>query len=449
MIVVDFFIVNVALPSMQEDLHAGTGAIEWVVAGYGLTFAVLLVISGRLGDRFGRRRILVAGLALFGVASAACAAAPSPGTLVAARLAQGVAAALIAPNVLSIMGVVYTGTQRVRAISIYGMVLGVSAAAGQLIGGGLIEADPAGLGWRTIFLINIPIALVAVLLAPAVVPESRAERAPGLDIAGATLITLGLVAIVLPLVEGRQQGWPAWTWASLACAPVLLGAFAMHQRWLANRGGAPLLDPRLFRARAVRAGLVTQLGFWSGQAALFLVLALYLQQGRGLDPLHAGLVFSIMAGSYVAASLRAPALTLRHGRSLVAFGALLLAAGEGLLLAAVADIGVHGSVALLVPGLIAAGAGMGLCITPLTTIVLAHADSQRAGAVSGALSTMQQVGNAVGVALTGAIFFGAARDGDAHALELSLLELACLLVAVAALTRLLPRLTATAHGGGQ
>jgi EmrB/QacA subfamily drug resistance transporter len=439
MVVLDFFIVNVAMPAMQSDLHAGTGAIEWVVAGYGLTFATFLIAAGRLGDQLGRRRMFSLGLVLFTVASAACGLAPSPGVLVGARLAQGLAAALLSPQVLSIIGVVYSGPERVRAISIYGIVLGLAAVGGQLIGGVLVQADIAGLGWRSCFLINVPIGLVAVAIAARAVPESRVEGANRLDLVGTALITLGLVDIVLPLVEGRQHGWPAWTWLCLGAAPITLGLFAAHQRRLSRRGGAPLLDPALFRERAFSAGLVTQLVFFSSMASYFLVLALYLQQGRGLDALQAGLVFTILAAAYLVASAYAPGLTPRLGRRLPAIGGLLLAAGHGLLALSVADIGVGGSVALLVPGMLLEGAGMGLVITPLTSTVLGNLQPENAGAAAGALSTMQQVGNALGVAVTGVIFFGALDRGFGHAFEVSLIQLAVLGAAVTALTWLLPR----------
>ena len=445
MIVLDFFIVNVALPSMQADLHASASAIEWVVAGYGLTCAVLLIAAGRLGDLYGRRLAFAAGLAVFVVASAACGFAPSAGVLIAARIVQGIGAALVSPNVLSIIGVAFPGPARVRAITIYGLVLGLAAAGGQLIGGVLIQADFLGLAWRTVFLINVPVGLVALALTWRQVPESRAGQpaaVPGgraLDVTGMILITVGLSALVLPLIEGVNLHWPAWTWASLAAAPVLLAAFAAHELRQARRGRAALLDLALLRQRALAAGLATQLVFWCGQASLFLVLALYLQAGRGLDPLQAGLVFSIMAGAYLIASLRAPALTVRYGRSLAAAGALILAAGHGALLLVIAGLGVGGSVLWLAPGLLLVGGGMGLCLTALNTSVLAHATPQTAGAVSGAMSTTQQVGNALGVAVTGVIFFGALRGGYGHAMVLSLAELAALLVTAAALTRLLPR----------
>jgi EmrB/QacA subfamily drug resistance transporter len=438
MFVLDFFIVNVALPSIRTDLGAGASTIEWVVTGYGLTLAVFLITAGRLADKLGRRRMFCIGLALFTLTSGACGVAPTPETLVAARLVQGLAAALMAPSILSIIGVIYTGEARVKALSVYGMVLGLAAVGGQLLGGALIQADPAGAGWRSCFLINLPIGLAALALAPLLVPESRAQRPRPIDPVGTLLVTVGLVAIVLPLVEGRQQGWPAWTWISLGLAPVVLGACFIQQRMLARKGGAPLLSFELLRERAYSGGLLTQLAFWCGQASFFLVLALYLQTGRGYNPLDAGLIFTILAAAYLASSLRAPTLTIRYGRRLVALGALTLAAGHGILLAAVLDVGTGGSLLALVPGLLLIGAGMGLCVTPLTSIVMSNLPAEQSGAASGALSTMQQLGNALGVAVTGVIFFGALRHGYARALELSLAELVALLLAVVALSRILP-----------
>ena len=438
MVVLDFFIVNVALPSIQSELHASAGSIEWVIAGYALTSAVFLITGARLGDRFGRRRMFAAGLALFTIASAACGAAATPTELVLARLVQGVSAALLMPNVLSIITVLYSGEARAKALGIYATVMGLAAVGGQLIGGALIAANPAGLGWRSVFLINVPIGVVALLLCRRLIPESRAAKAPGLDWIGTVLVTGALTAVLLPLVEGRQHGWPAWTWISLALAPVLLAALVLHQRRLHRTGGAPLIDLSLFGARSFRGGLVAQLGFWSGQASFFVVLALYLQQGRGLRPLAAGLVFTILAVAYLVASAAAPGLAMRHGRRVIAAGALVLAAGHVLLLLAVEDVGVGGSVAVLAPGLLLVGAGMGLVLAPLATTILGTLGPERAGAASGMLTTVQNVGNALGVAITGVIFFGALHAGYAHAFELAVGELALTLVAVAALSRLLP-----------
>jgi len=287
-VVLDFFIVNVALPSIAVDLGASESSLEWVVAGYGLSFAAFLILAGRLGDELGRRRVYATGLALFVVTSAACGLAPDPTTLVVARVAQGIAGAIVMPQVLSIIGVTYREGDYGRALSVYGVALGLAAVGGQIIGGALVELDVAGLGWRGCFLINVPIGLAALALTPRLVAESRAPRRTRLDLLGAVVLAFGLVAILLPLIEGRRHGWPAWTWLSLAAAPVILGAFVGHQARLAHRGRTALLDLRLFRARAFSAGLVAQLSLASAQASFFVYLALYLQQGRGLGALEAG-----------------------------------------------------------------------------------------------------------------------------------------------------------------
>jgi EmrB/QacA subfamily drug resistance transporter len=435
MVVLDFFIVNVAIPAIQDDLAASTGAIEWVVAGYGLTFATLLITAGRLGDQLGRRRMFGLGLILFTLASLACGLAASPAMLIVARAFQGAAAALLSTNVLSIIGVTYTGPDRMRALSVYGSVLGLAAVGGQLIGGVLVEA----VGWRSIFLINVPVGVAALVLTPRLVPESRADGGARIDLVGTVLITLALVDVVLPLVEGRQHGWPLWTWLCLGAAPVALAAFAAHVRRADARAGAPLLDPTLFRDRGFSAGLLTQLVFWTAQASFFLVFALYLQEGRGLGALEAGLVFTILAVAYMATSVKASTLTIKLGRRAPAQGAACLAAGHVLLALSVADIGTTGTIAALVPALLLIGSGMGMVITPLTSTVLARVPPHHAGAASGALSTMQQVGNSIGVAVTGIIFFGAAGNGIPHAFALSLFQLAAVCAAVVALTRLLPK----------
>src|SRR3954470_6730156 len=433
MVVLDFFIVNVALPAIATDLGAGASSLEWVVAGYGLTFAAFLVTAGRLGDELGRRRVYAIGLALFTAASAACGLAPSPETLVLARVAQGAAGAVVMPQVLSIIGVTYRGPEYVRALSAYGVALGLAAVGGQVVGGALVQTDVAGLGWRGCFLINVPIGLAALALTPRVVPESRADARTRLDLIGAATLALGLVAVLLPLIEGRQHGWPAWTWISLGAAPVILGAFVERQ---ARLGSAALLDLRLFRERAFAAGLATQLFLACAQASFFVYLALYLQQGRGLDPLQAGLVFTILAVAYVVVSAPAPALTARHGRSVVAAGGAALTAGLAALALATAEVGVGGSIVVLVPGLLLVGAGIGLCFTPLTSTVMAAIEPERAGAASGAMSTTQQVGYGLGVAITGVVFF--AHPDIASGFESSLVPLAALAGGIVVATALLP-----------
>jgi EmrB/QacA subfamily drug resistance transporter len=446
--VLDFFVVNVALPSIQRGLAAGPAAVEWVVAGYGLTSASFLVTGGRLGDHYGRRRAFCAGIAVFTVSSALCAVAPGAGFLVAARLAQGIGAAVMAPNVLSILGTTYTGPARVKAISIYGMVMGVTAAIGQLLGGLLLTANVAGLGWRAIFWVNVPVGIAAIVLARRLIPESRSATSGRPDLRGAALLTAALVAILLPLLDGRQQGWPAWSWACLAAGPVILAVFARYLRESARRGGHPLIDPAIFTVRAFRAGVTCQLFFYCQQAAGYLLLALYLQEGRGLSPVKSGGVFAVLAVGFLVTSLRAPALTIRFGRRVVATGALVAALGDVLLVLAVLPGAAGGPVAALFPGLFLLGAGQGLCLTPLTTTVLSHADAGRAGSVSGALATAQQVGNAVGVAVSGVIFYGLLGAGHGYGLAYrwSTVEMGALLLGVAALTFLIPR---TVNHSGQ
>ncbi|HZR48023.1 MAG TPA: MFS transporter [Streptosporangiaceae bacterium] len=437
--ILDIFVVNVALPSIQHSLGASPGAIEWVVAGYGLTMAAFLVFGGRLGDRYGRRLWFSAGLALFVASSVLCAVAPDPAFLIAARLAQGLGAALMGPNTLSIMGMTYAGRDRVTAFSVYGIVMAVAATGGQLLGGALVEANIAGLGWRTVFWINVPIGLAALAVIRRLVPESRAAESGRLDLPGAALLTAALVAVVLPLVTGRQESWPAWSWACLAASPVLFGLFAAYLRGMARRGRQPLMDPGIFAVPAFRNGLAVQLLFCAQQVAGFLVLALYLQLGRGLSPLGAGGMFVLLAAGYVVTSFRAPALTMRYGRRVILIGALLCAVGNAMLMAAVWHWGTGGPLLALVPGLLLGGAGQGLCITPLTTVVMSQADARTAGSVSGALATSQQVGNAIGIATIGVVFYGFVGRGYAVSFRWSLAEMIGLLIAMAAMVLTLPR----------
>src|SRR4051812_30379677 len=249
--VLDFFIVNVAIPSTQADLQASDGEIQLVVTGYAIALACGLIVGGRLGDLIGRRRALMLGLALFTAASAACGAAGTPAVLIAGRIAQGAGAALFSPQILAIIGVTYQGDERVRAVTLYGLVLGLGAVSGQLIGGLLIQFDVLGLGWRSCYLVNLPIGVLALALAPRVLPESRAAARTRLDVGGAVLVAAALVAVVLPLVEGRERGWPLWTWLCLAAAAPLLAAFAAPPRPPAARGEGPRLPPAPFPRRAV------------------------------------------------------------------------------------------------------------------------------------------------------------------------------------------------------
>jgi EmrB/QacA subfamily drug resistance transporter len=438
LVVLDFFIVNVALPSIQRDLQAGTTALEWLVAGYGLTFGGLLLVASRLGDRHGRRKAFSIGIGLFVLASAACGLAPGIETLLAARLLQGAAAAVIAPTVLSLIGDVYTGPARVRALGVYATVMGLAAALGQLIGGVLLRADILDLGWRWIFLVNVPIGLVALVVAPRVLPDTKVG-APAIDLLETVLAAATLVAVMLPLTEGRQQGWPRWTGLCLAAAAGLGALLAGRGVVLRRRGGRPLLDGEALRDRSVVTGLVGQFILFTGMASYFLVLALYLQQGRGLGPLESGLVFTVVAVTYMIGTGAAARLARFGVRRTVTTAALTFGLGHLALLEAVEQVGVAGSLGWLIPGLAIGGLGMGVALAMLVGLVMTSAQPAHAGVVSGTSSTVQQLGNALGVALIGIVYFGAVGEGSAQAFSASLGYLAGNTLAVAAVGLALPR----------
>jgi len=292
LVVLDFFIVNVALPSMQRDLHASSSGLEWVVAGYGLTFSALLIAVTRLGDRWGRRRMFSMGVALFVLASAVCGAAPSTELLIGARLVQGVAGAMVSPMVLALIGDVYAGPRMPRAIGVYSTVMGLAAATGQLIGGALIHLDLAGSGWRAIFWVNVPVGIVTLVLAPRLLPDRRDTAATRPDVLELVLATTTLTAVLLPLLEGRRLGWPVWTWVSLALAVATALLTVARSKSLIRRGRRPLIAPEAFRSATVRVAIACQGLLFVGMASYFLVLALYLQNGRGLGPLASGAVFT-------------------------------------------------------------------------------------------------------------------------------------------------------------
>ncbi|GAA3803886.1 MFS transporter [Nocardioides panacisoli] len=437
LVVLDFFIVNVGLPEIQRDLGAGDTALEWLVAGYGLSFGGLLMAASRLGERWGRHRMYAAGVLVFVLASTACGLARGVEVLVVARIAQGLGAAMLAPMVLALLGDVYDGPRRLRALAAYSTVMGVAAACGQLVGGALIAADPAGLGWRSIFLVNLPLGLVVLAGAARVLPRNAGDRDSRVDVPGLVLVTAATTAVILPLLEGRRLGWPEWTWGSLALGGVLALVLVRRTRSLAQRGAAPLFHPAAFGSGLVRRGLVGQALLFCGMASYFMVLALYLQVGRGLGPLPSGLVFTPMALAYMVGTRRAAPLVARFGGGAVVGGAAAFTCGHLLVLLAVGSIGTGGDVLWLVPGLVVAGAGMGVCLSALVGSVMGAVEPRHAATVSGALSTVQQLGNAVGVALIGIVYFGATARGADVAFERSLWWLAAGTTALAVLaTRL-------------
>jgi EmrB/QacA subfamily drug resistance transporter len=444
-VTLDFFIVNVAIPATQADLHASSSAVQFVVAGYGLSLAALLITAGRLGDLYGRRRLFTLGLGLFTLASAACGAAPTAGVLIAARVVQGGAAALMLPQALGIIQVTYSGEKLTKAFKAYGLAIGLGAVFGQLIGGALIKADVFGLGWRSIFLINIPVGIAAVAGALRLLPESRADGASTrIDALGTVLVSLGLVAIVLPLVEGQQQGWPLWTWLCLSAALPLLAGFAYHQRRMTRRGGAPLVHLGLFAERAFSAGIALTVLFQMTMASFFLVLALYLQDGRGLSALESGAIFLPMGLGYFLGTTHAPRIAARLGRHVLSLGGLVIAAGYGALALVVHGIGNHGAVTWVIPAFLVAGYGMGIYIVPSTPIILAGVEPEHAASASGILSTAQQAGGAIGVAVIGVVFYNTLGSHPVpahipHAFGNGLELLVALSLGVAAHSQLLPK----------
>jgi len=434
MTILDFFIVNVAIPSAQADLHANAAEVQFVVAGYGLAYAAGLITGGRLGDLYGRRRLFAVGLVAFTLASAACGLAPTAVALVVFRAIQGASAALMFPQVLSILNVAYTGEDRPRAFMGLGMTIGLASVSGQVVGGLLIGANVFGLSWRSCFLINVPVGIAALAALRPLVPESRSDSARRLDLAGVAIVTPGLLLLLVPLVVGRQTGWPVWSWACLAASAVVLALFARHQVWLSGRGGTPLVAPVLFTERAFVTGLATVLVVYAGMASFFLVFALYLQEGLHYAALTSGLIFMPCGVSFFLVSMAAPKLTRRIGRRTLTAGAIVLGAAE-IAMALLAD-GTPGrpNVALLSGLMFVAGAGMGAMGAPLLSQVLLGVDPSHAGSASGVLSTTQQLAGALGVAFIGIIFYGvlggSGRYGHSFAASLSYT------IALAALTAL-------------
>ena len=417
----DFFIVNVALPTIDRDLTAGPAVLELVAAGYGIAFAVLLVLGGRLGDIFGRRRLFVLGAAAFALTSLACGLAPGAWTLVTARAAQGASAALLLPQVLATITAASGGNRRARALSVYGAVGGLSVVIGQVLGGMLVAADLFGTGWRSVFLLNVPFALLTLVLALRYVPESRSPQAARVDVPGTALLTASLLALLVPLMEGRAVGWPLWTWLLLALFPFLVVAFVQVERRSERSGGVPLVPPSLLRIPEMRRGLGIALPYFAGFGGFMFVVAVALQQGLHLGPVAAGWALVPMAVGYFFASLSGPRLIGRFGSRILTAGAVVQALGLTTLAVTVLADWSHFSPLRMAPGVALAGIGQGLIGTPLFRIVLAKVPLERAGVGSGVLATGQQSSLALGVATLGTLYLALSPElGMAHALALVL-----------------------------
>jgi MFS family permease len=413
----DFFIVNAAAPATRRDLGTGPAAAQFVLVGYGLAYAVSLITAGRLGDLYGPRRVFAVGLAVFTAASAACGLAPDAGFLIGGRIAQGVAAALMGPQVLALIGLLYPGAARARAFAWYGAAVGIAGTGGQAVGGLLIAADPAGLGWRACFLVNIPLGVAALLLVPTVLP--RGPRRPGarreLDPLGAVLTAAGLLAFVLPIVVGRETGWPAWTWLSLVMSVPLLCGFVVHQRHRAAVGRQPLLDAALLRENGFARGLLAVALLFGTSAGLTFVLAAYLQDGRGLSPAVAGAICTALNAGFLATSMHTGRLTGRFGHRLPVIGAVVLASGLAGMGWSAPAAGTGGVPVGLVFWLALAGAGMGLLMAPLTAAALAGVRPAWSATAAGVLGTAQETAGVLGIAVSGSVLYRFAAPGGATA----------------------------------
>ena len=444
----DVTIVNVAIPSIGRDLHATPTDLQWLISAYLLGFAATLIVSGHLGDRFGRRGLFPAGTAGFGLASLGCGIAQTPGQLIAARAVQGVMAAVLMPQVLGSFRTLFHGKERGAAFGMYGAVAGFASAVGLLVGGLLTDADLFGLGWRSVFLVNVPIAIATLVAGLLLVPSTKERSAGRPDVLGSVVLAGGLVAIALPLVQGRENGWPLWGWLCLAagvCAVVGLAVFEARRR---RAGTTPLLPGRAFRSPAFSVGVVVQLVCSVGMQGFFLVFIVWLQGGQGYSPLQAGLVaVAYSAGAFLTAPA-ADALATKYGRWVLGAGALLMAGGFGWVWAAVTGAAdTHTGAWPLVPGLVVAGAGLGFLVVPLVNVVLSAVPGELAGGASGILSTAQQFGGALGAAIIGTVFFAHADDGLTHALTTAMPWVTGGFVACALLCAALPRRAVSGYEG--
>ncbi|MFH8221603.1 MFS transporter [Streptomyces sp. NPDC018057] len=408
---VDVTIVNIAIPSIQEDAGASFSQIQWITAGYALAFAAGLITGGRLGDIHGRKRLFLVGIGGFTLASALCGFAVNPEMLVASRILQGAMAALMVPQVLSIVHATFPARERGKVFGLFGAIVGLGAVSGPLLGALLTEWNLFGLAWRPIFLINLPVGVVALLLGGRFISESKAPRALKLDLVGVALVTLGLLMLLYPLTRGRELGWPLWGYLSMAGALVVFAVLVAYERRKAARDGSPLVELSLFRVKSFAAGIAVQTVFGVALGVFFLVWTLYMQIGLGWSPLRAGLTgvpFSVAVS--VAAGMSVQKLVPRFGRKVLQAGALLMVAGVLLYVAESDRYGLRITSWQMALPLVVMGVGMGLIVAPLTDAVLSEVPREHAGSASGLINTVQQMGNALGLGLVSVVFFGVIGD---------------------------------------
>ncbi|MBB3391766.1 MFS family permease [Rhizobium sp. BK275] len=400
--ILDLFIVNVALPDIQRDLHASNAELQMIMVAYSVSYGAMLLNGARLGDFYGRRRMFLSGMAIFALASLLCGMALSPWSLIVSRALQGIGAALLMPQVYASLRLLFNGDERRQAFAVMGAVQGIAGAASQLLGGGLMALDVGSLGWRLIFFINLPIAAYA-LIAGRFIIETREATSAGLDLTGALLGALALTAALLPAMVGQEQHWPWWAILGLLSSVPLFAAFIAYENRLMRRGGAPIIDPSLFRNGGVALSILASFLFFSAISSFSLSLTIFLQVGLGRTPLQAAMLFlpstiAFFAGSLVSAPL---AKRLRHHAPTLGMGIF----GLGLLLAVIGGL-VGGETSALTISVILQGFGQGIVIPLLLNMVLSTVTNAEAGMASGVFSTIQTTGSAFGVTIVGMILFG-------------------------------------------
>src|ERR1700761_1228590 len=399
----DATIVNVAGPSIRAALGGSAATLQWLPAGYTLAFAVFLITGARLGDMYGRRRLFLIGSAGFTVMSAACAAAPSAGVLIACRVLQGAFGALMIPQGFGMLKESFDDDEMNKVFGAFGPVMGLSILAAPILAGALVEANLWGIGWRLVFLINVPIGIAAFAGAVRVLPRTVAHPGLKLDAGGMALVGLALTAIIYPLIQGRESGWPAWTFVLLGAGIALLAGFTWWER---HRRSAPLIDPRLLANRTYAGGLLVVLAFFGAFSGLILCVSLWAQLGEGFSPVHAGLTLIAMVVGMVIGMVGGVQIVGRLGRHLLHLGIGLVAAGANGLALTVGDASTASHLDLA-PALFVVGLGVGSSLGQLFDFILAGVGMEEVGSASGVLEAVQQLSSAIGVAALGTIFFSA------------------------------------------
>lgn len=403
--ILDSTIVNVAAPSIQRDLGTSSSQLEWVAAAYTLAIAVGLLPSGRLGDRLGRKRLLMLGLAGFVGASVLCAAAWSPESLIAARVLQGLAAAVLTPQTFGLIRDIFGPAEMGKAFAAFGPTIGLSTVAGPVVAGLLINWNPWGSDWRSLFLINVPLGVFALAVGARVLPSGRTSWQVRIDVRGSLLMAVVAFALVFPLVDGRTLGWPVWIFGVLAAAVPLLAVFVVHQRRQERTGRATLVETSVLRKRSYVSGIVFVLVFFGALTGFTLTMGLFLQVGVGMTALHASLYLMTMSiGTMLGAGIGSWAATA-VGRPILHAGLAVMAAGTVVLLVALHGSGPVPGFWTLTPGLCVFGLGMGQIFVPLFSIVTGEIDDHEVGTASGLLEALQQLGASLGVAVLATLFF--------------------------------------------